>query len=106
MPFRWWNDLGLAQELKLVRDQPLKWYMSSMAVLTDPSFSEERIELAKPISLIYIIDDIFDLYGTINELTLFTEAVNRSASMKNLAGITIQLPNDLISLYSDFAIFD
>ncbi|WOG83788.1 hypothetical protein DCAR_0102966 [Daucus carota subsp. sativus] len=74
---RWWNGLGLAQELKLVRDQPLKWYMWTTALLTDPSFSEERIELAKPISLIYIIDDIFDLYGTIDELTLFTEAVNR-----------------------------
>lgn len=74
---RWWNELGLAQELKLVRDQPLKWYMSTTALLTDPSFSEERIELAKPISLIYIIDDIFDLYGTLDELTLFTEAVNR-----------------------------
>ncbi|KAK1385150.1 Nerolidol synthesis [Heracleum sosnowskyi] len=74
---RWWNDLGLAQELKLVRDQPLKWYMSTTALLTDPSFYEERIELAKSISLIYIIDDIFDLYGTISELTLFTEAVNR-----------------------------
>ena len=80
MPSRWWNGLGLAQELKLVRDQPLKWYMWTTALLTDPSFSEERIELAKPISLIYIIDDIFDLYGTIDELTLFTEAVNRFAS--------------------------
>ena len=80
MPYRWWNDLGLTQELKLVRDQPLKWYMCTTALLTDPGFSEERIELAKPISLIYIIDDIFDLYGTIDELTLFTEAVNRFAS--------------------------
>ncbi|GLU23174.1 hypothetical protein SLE2022_391990 [Rubroshorea leprosula] len=28
-------------------------------------------------SLIYIIDDIFDLYGTLEELTLFTQVVNR-----------------------------
>ncbi|RVW58704.1 (3S,6E)-nerolidol synthase 1, chloroplastic [Vitis vinifera] len=39
--------------------------------------SEQRIELTKPISLIYIIDDIFDVGGTLDELTLFTEAVNR-----------------------------
>lgn len=84
MPSRWWNDLGLAQELKLVQVQPLKWYMCTTALLTDPSFSEERIELAKPISLMYIIDDIFDLYGTINELTLFTEAVNRFAQCNTL----------------------
>ncbi|KAK2990975.1 hypothetical protein RJ640_005457 [Escallonia rubra] len=74
---RWWKDLGLAKELKLTRDQPLKWHMWPMAALTDPSLSEQRIDLTKPISLIYLIDDIFDVYGTLDELTLFTEAVNR-----------------------------
>ncbi|RVW86364.1 (3S,6E)-nerolidol synthase 1, chloroplastic [Vitis vinifera] len=43
----------------------------------NPRLSEQRIELTKPISLIYIIDDIFDVGGTLDELTLFTEAVNR-----------------------------
>lgn len=54
--------------------------MWSMAVLTDPTLSEQRVELTKPISLVYIIDDIFDVYGTLDELTLFTEAINRYAS--------------------------
>lgn len=73
------EGLRLDKELKLVRDQPLKWYMGPMAALTDPSMSEQRIELTKAISFIYIIDDIFDIYGTVDELTLFTEAVNRYA---------------------------
>ncbi|OMO98840.1 hypothetical protein COLO4_13672 [Corchorus olitorius] len=34
--------------------------MWAMAILTDPSLSEQRLELTKPISLVYIIDDIFD----------------------------------------------
>lgn len=69
--------MGLAKELKLARDQPLKWYTWPMAALSDPRLSEQRTELTKPISLIYIIDDIFDVYGTLDQLTLFTEAVNR-----------------------------
>ncbi|XWS12765.1 hypothetical protein CRYUN_Cryun37aG0118400 [Craigia yunnanensis] len=73
----WWKELGLAKELEFARDQPLKWYIWSMACLTDPSLSEQRIDLTKPISLIYIIDDIFDVYGTLDELTLFTQAVDR-----------------------------
>ncbi|XP_050369883.1 (3S,6E)-nerolidol synthase 1 [Argentina anserina] len=73
----WWKELGLAKELKLARDQPLKWYIWSMACLSDPKLSEERVELIKPISFIYLIDDIFDVYGTLDELILFTEAVNR-----------------------------
>ncbi|WJZ96188.1 hypothetical protein VitviT2T_014898 [Vitis vinifera] len=74
---KWWKGLGLTEELKFARDQPLKWYMWPMAIIPDPRLSEQRIELTKPISLIYIIDDIFDVGGTLDELTLFTEAVNR-----------------------------
>ncbi|WVZ23759.1 hypothetical protein V8G54_002303 [Vigna mungo] len=74
---KWWTGLGLANELVYARNQPLKWYIWSLACFADRTFSEERIELTKPISLIYIIDDIFDVYGTLDELTLFTEAVCR-----------------------------
>ncbi|KAK4439287.1 Tricyclene synthase Oc15, chloroplastic [Sesamum alatum] len=31
----WWNELGLAKTLKLVRNQPLKWYTWSMSILID-----------------------------------------------------------------------
>ncbi|KAG6755903.1 hypothetical protein POTOM_039311 [Populus tomentosa] len=74
---KWWKDLGLSTELRFARDQPLKWYMWSMACLTDPSLSEQRIELTKPVSMIYIIDDIFDVHGTLDELVCFTEVINR-----------------------------
>lgn len=60
-----------------MRDQPIKWYTWPMACLTDPSLSEERVELTKSISLVYIIDDIFDVHGTLDELVLFTAAVER-----------------------------
>ncbi|KAL2467208.1 S-(+)-linalool synthase [Abeliophyllum distichum] len=73
----WWKDLGLAEELKLARNQPVKWYTWSMASLCGPSFGEQRIQLTKCIAFIYIIDDIFDVYGTPDKLALFTEAINR-----------------------------
>ncbi|XP_042492728.1 (3S,6E)-nerolidol synthase 1-like [Macadamia integrifolia] len=75
--FTWWRELGLSQDLKFARDQPLKWYMWSITALPDPKHSQLRMELTKPISLVYIIDDIFDVYGTLDELILFTEAVNK-----------------------------
>nr|WHL34566.1 terpene synthase 28_QD [Aquilegia viridiflora var. atropurpurea] len=73
----WWRDLGLAKNMEFARDQPVKWYMWSMATLADPVFSEERIDLTKPIALVYIMDDIFDVYGTLDELVLFTEAIKK-----------------------------
>lgn len=75
--YRWWNELNLIKELKLARDQPIKWHIWSLATLSNPTMKEERIELTKAISFVYLIDDIFDVYGTLEELTLFTEAVRR-----------------------------
>ncbi|XP_042518571.1 (3S,6E)-nerolidol synthase 1-like [Macadamia integrifolia] len=75
--FEWWRKLGLSQELKFARNQPLKWYMWPMMVLPDPKFSDVRIDMTKIISLVYVIDDIFDVRGTLDELVLFTEAINR-----------------------------
>ncbi|XP_039168067.1 (3S,6E)-nerolidol synthase 1 [Eucalyptus grandis] len=73
----WWKESGLGEEMKFARDQPLKWYLWSIAILTDPSLSELRVELVKPISLVYIIDDIFDVYGKVDELILFTGVIKR-----------------------------
>ncbi|KAL3740487.1 hypothetical protein ACJRO7_021724 [Eucalyptus globulus] len=73
----WWKELGMAKELKCARDQPMKWYMWPMAILTETGLSQERVLVTKPISFIYIIDDIFDVYGTIEDLTAFTDVVNR-----------------------------
>nr|WNI01966.1 terpene synthase [Psidium guajava] len=74
---KWWKELGLGEEMKFARDQPLKWYMWSMAILTDPRLSDLRVELIKPISLVYVIDDVFDVRGTVDELILFTEVIGR-----------------------------
>lgn len=74
---KWWEELGLTKELKLARDEPSEWHMWSLGILPHPDLSKERIELTKPTSLIYIIDDIFDIYGEPEDLCLFTESVNR-----------------------------
>ena len=34
-----------------------------------------RVEITKIISLVYVVDDIFDLIGTLEELSLFTKAI-------------------------------
>ncbi|OWM91365.1 hypothetical protein CDL15_Pgr000309 [Punica granatum] len=81
---RWWSDLGLANELKFARDQLLKWYFWPMAVLRDPKFSQERMDMTKPITMVYIIDDIFDVRGTLDELTLFAEAITRWECVEEL----------------------
>uniref|UniRef100_A0A8R7QQ24 Uncharacterized protein n=1 Tax=Triticum urartu TaxID=4572 RepID=A0A8R7QQ24_TRIUA len=72
---RWWVDLGLSQEIPAARDQVLKWYMWSMTILEGFSFSRYRVEATKVISMVYIVDDIFDLVATQDELSRFNEAI-------------------------------
>nr|ABR24417.1 nerolidol/linalool synthase 1 [Antirrhinum majus] len=74
----WWKELRIAENLSLARNQPLKWYTCSMAILIDDiTLSEQRIELTKSITFIYLIDDIFDVYGSPEELVIFAEAVSK-----------------------------
>ncbi|KAL5702321.1 hypothetical protein ACHQM5_027551 [Ranunculus cassubicifolius] len=74
---KWCRDLGISRKLDFARDQPVKWYMWSMTILADPMYTEERIDLTKCISFIYMMDDIFDVYGTLDELVLFDKAINK-----------------------------
>ncbi|XP_068667823.1 (3S,6E)-nerolidol synthase 1-like [Aristolochia californica] len=74
---RWWRSLGLQKELKLARENYVEWFIWSLIVASDPQLSTSRVEMAKPIAFIFLIDDIFDVYGTLDELIIFTEAVER-----------------------------
>ncbi|ESW31214.1 hypothetical protein PHAVU_002G219300 [Phaseolus vulgaris] len=96
---KWWKELGLANGLTFARDEPIKWYMWPMECLPDPRLSEARIEITKPISLVYILDDIFDFCANIDELILFTEAVKRwdMAAMEQLPEY---MKGSFLALYS------
>uniref|UniRef100_A0A7N0V1J6 Uncharacterized protein n=1 Tax=Kalanchoe fedtschenkoi TaxID=63787 RepID=A0A7N0V1J6_KALFE len=74
--FTWWNNTGLAKEMKLAKDLPMKWFMHSTVAL-HPKHSQLRVNITKIVSLVYIIDDIFDVYGSLDNLIIFTEAVQR-----------------------------
>ena len=92
---RWWMGLGLAQEIPATRDQILKWYMFPLTILEGQAFSRYRIETTKIISLVSIVDDIFDVIATQQELSRFTEAIK----MWDLAAAD-SLPSYMRSCYS------
>ncbi|XP_022847491.1 probable terpene synthase 11 [Olea europaea var. sylvestris] len=74
---RWWKQLGLVEKLKFGRDRPMECYFWTVGILPDPKYSQPRIELAKTIAILLVIDDIFDTYGSINELLLFNDAIQK-----------------------------
>eukprot|EP01018_Ginkgo_biloba_P025693 Gb_11595 [translate_table: standard] len=73
---RWWTESVLA-ELTFARHRHVEYYFWAAAATPEPGFSTYRIALAKIATLATVVDDIYDTYGTLDELKLFTEAVRR-----------------------------
>ena len=52
-------------------------YFWILGVYFEPQYLIARKFLTKVIMLASVVDDIYDLYGTLDELLLFTDAVER-----------------------------
>ncbi|CAL0333804.1 unnamed protein product [Lupinus luteus] len=74
---KWWNDLDFASKLPFARNRIVEVYFWMTGLCYEPQFSLGRRLMTKVIALTSVIDDIYDVYGTFEELQLFTEAVER-----------------------------
>lgn len=71
--------MEFASKLSYIKDRVPETYISwSLGVYFEPRYSFARVILAKFILLLIVVDDTYDAYGTIEELRLFTDAINRS----------------------------
>ncbi|XP_014493248.1 probable terpene synthase 2 isoform X1 [Vigna radiata var. radiata] len=71
----WYKDLDVSSNLPFTRDRIVECYFWALGVYFEPQYS--RWIIAKLATLGTIIDDIYDAYGTIEELELFTNAIDR-----------------------------
>ncbi|XP_058211462.1 tricyclene synthase EBOS, chloroplastic-like [Rhododendron vialii] len=74
---RWWEDIGLVKNLNFTRDRLMECFFWTVGMVFEPKFSDCRKSSTKLTSLINTIDDIYDVYGYLDELQLFTAAVDR-----------------------------
>ncbi|KAL2466460.1 Alpha-humulene/(-)-(E)-beta-caryophyllene synthase [Abeliophyllum distichum] len=74
---RWWKDLDLVSKLPYARDRVVECFFWAMGVYHEPQYSVARIMLTKTIAMTSIIDDTYDAYGVVEELEIFTEAIQR-----------------------------
>ncbi|XP_042757342.1 (E)-beta-ocimene synthase, chloroplastic isoform X2 [Lactuca sativa] len=74
---KWWKNIGLASKLSFVRDRLVECFFWSVGVIFEPQYNSCRVELTKVCTLITVIDDIYDVYGSLDELVMFTDAVKR-----------------------------
>ncbi|KAL4294776.1 hypothetical protein AHAS_Ahas18G0261900 [Arachis hypogaea] len=74
---KWWKKLDVAANFPYARDRIVECCNWVLAVYFEPQYSQARKILTKLLALTSIIDDTYDAYGTIDELKLFTEAIER-----------------------------
>ncbi|CAI9115157.1 OLC1v1015994C1 [Oldenlandia corymbosa var. corymbosa] len=73
----WVNDLGIVEKVPYSRNRVVENYFSGNGVFFEPQYTFGRIVIAKTLTILTIIDDTYDAYGTIEELTAFRDAVER-----------------------------
>ncbi|KAL5707045.1 hypothetical protein ACHQM5_025141 [Ranunculus cassubicifolius] len=75
----WWRDIGLGShpQLHFARDRLMENFLWTIGVNFYPQANYFRKGLTKLNALVTIIDDVYDIYGSLEELELFTVAVER-----------------------------
>ncbi|CAM8980238.1 unnamed protein product [Rhodiola kirilowii] len=74
---RWWKKLGFKKDLSFARDCLVVSYLWGIFASPYPQYETCRKALTKIIALISTVDDIYDIYGTLEEVELFTDAFHR-----------------------------
>ncbi|XP_075653682.1 terpene synthase 10-like [Castanea sativa] len=73
----WWRSTGLGEKLNFARDRLIECFLWTVGTRFEPQFGYFRRMSTRINVLITNIDDIYDVYGKLDELELFTETVER-----------------------------
>ncbi|ONI13027.1 hypothetical protein PRUPE_4G198500 [Prunus persica] len=74
---RWWKELDFERKLPFARNRIVELYCWIFGVYVEPQYLVGRKFLTKIIALISVMDDIYDAFGTFEELEIFTEAIHQ-----------------------------
>ena len=67
----------MPKNFPFARDRRVELYFWILAVYFEPKYSLARISLTQVINIVSIVDDIYDTYGFLDELVLFTDSIER-----------------------------
>ncbi|CAH1440143.1 unnamed protein product [Lactuca virosa] len=74
---KWVKDMDFQKITPYARDRTPELYLWAVGIFLEPHYSQARIIISKMAQLVLVLDDIYDAYGTIEELRLLTDAINR-----------------------------
>ncbi|RHN65690.1 putative lyase [Medicago truncatula] len=74
---KWWKELDVRSKLPYARDRIAESCFWALGVYYEPQYSTARKVMTKLFVIITVIDDTYDAFGRIDELELFTKALER-----------------------------
>ncbi|XP_045827317.1 probable terpene synthase 2 [Trifolium pratense] len=100
---KWWKALDVPGKLPFARHRIVESCFWGLGVYFEPKFSMARKFMTKLVVIITMIDDTYDAYGTIDELELFTKAIERwdVSCMDNLPNYMKFLYRIILDLYEE-----
>ncbi|XP_038709908.1 probable terpene synthase 6 [Tripterygium wilfordii] len=101
---RWYKDLEIASKFPYARDRIAEIYMWTVGSNFEPHYGRVRIFLTKSVTMISILDDTYDAYGTIEELRLLTDAIDGwdIGAIDELPDYMKVLYKMILNLYDEF----
>ncbi|RYR50493.1 hypothetical protein Ahy_A07g037109 [Arachis hypogaea] len=84
---RWWKKTYLAEKLSFARDRLMENFFWTVGINFNPEFGFFRRAITKVNCFINTIDDMYETFGTLEDLELFTKAIEKwdlSFGMDNL----------------------
>ncbi|KAM3291295.1 terpineol synthase, chloroplastic [Capsicum chacoense] len=72
---RWWKETCLAENLPFARDRLVENFFWTIGVNFHPEYGYFRRIATKVNALVTTIDDVYDVFGTLDELQIFTDAI-------------------------------
>ncbi|XP_075104739.1 alpha-farnesene synthase-like isoform X2 [Nicotiana tabacum] len=74
---RWWRNLSIVEDLSFTRDRIVESFFCAVGVAPEPRHGSMRKWLTKVIELVLIIDDVYDIYGSLAQVQQFTRAIEK-----------------------------
>ncbi|GAV73508.1 Terpene_synth domain-containing protein/Terpene_synth_C domain-containing protein [Cephalotus follicularis] len=101
---RWYKELNAEAQFPYARHRIVEVHVWSCGMYIEPQYTYARILISKVTAITTLLDDTYDIYGTIEELDRFTDAIQRwdpsaldqlPEYMKFLYGIILDLFDEL-----------
>nr|WBG67565.1 alpha-humulene synthase-like protein [Phalaenopsis hybrid cultivar] len=97
----WWKNLGLAERLPFARDRLVECYFWVLSVYFEPRYSRARLMMTKCITQMSFLDDVYDVYGTLEELEILTHAI-QGWDIESASKLPEYMQHSFLSLINTF----